>query len=232
MKPITAFPKGLMFLRSLVFAALLLSLVGCDNGSKEQLANKENQIQSLSGERDKLKDQLEEAKGDLARLNRQQKEQNKEVAEQDKMIAELRASIKNKAVTVEKLGKRTRIRLPSNVLFRSGEAALAASGIRALKELAPVLKRYKGVYLEVAGFTDSSPIGPKLKKRYKNNLELSTDRATSVIDYLNRKSGLRHKMAAVGFGPQFPAVSNRTRGSRQENRRVIISLVPLKLRPR
>jgi len=216
----------------IVYVSALLLLAGCDNGSDKKVKEQTRTIETQSAQIAELKGSLKEAKAELSDKARALKELDKDFEEQKSLIGELKGAIKNREVTVEKLGKRTRIRLPSSLVFRSGEAALAASGIRTLKEIAPVLNKYRSNYIEVAGFTDSTPIGPKLKRRFKNNLELSQERAAHVIAYLKNEQGLRHKMAALGYGPQFPAVSNRTKGSRQENRRVIITLVPLSQRPR
>ncbi|OGG97389.1 MAG: hypothetical protein A2508_02665 [Candidatus Lambdaproteobacteria bacterium RIFOXYD12_FULL_49_8] len=209
----------------------LLFVLGCDSGLEQQLADKDSQLTQVTIERDRLKGELKAAYEEVEKRGVALKQRSKAVEEQDKMIEELRASLRHTKATVESVGSRTRIRLPENLLFRSGEAALAASGIETLEQVGPVFAKHEGFYLEVAGFTDDAVIGPKLKKRFKNNLELSQERAAQVIKFLKENQGIKHKMAAIGFGPQFPAASNATKGGRQENRRVIITLVPISQRP-
>jgi chemotaxis protein MotB len=69
------------------------------------------------------------------------------------------------------------------------------------------------------GHTDSDPIR---KSKWKDNWELSAQRALSVVRYLIAKGIDKEKIRAVGCGATKPVASNSTRSGKARNRRVEI----------
>ena len=54
-----------------------------------------------------------------------------------------------------------------------------------LNRIAPLLARLQSTQIVVSGFTDNTPVGAQLKRLgIANNQDLSTKRASSVVDYL------------------------------------------------
>ncbi|MBS0208835.1 MAG: OmpA family protein [Planctomycetes bacterium] len=117
-------------------------------------------------------------------------------------------------------------KLDVDVLFSSGEATLDADSRRQLAHLAKlVAAEGDGLHVMVVGHTDDLPIaGRDARGRYADNWQLSTARALSVADYLQR-CGLRESQLGVaGFGRHEPVADNVSDDERQRNRRVEVFL--------
>jgi len=72
--------------------------------------------------------------------------------------------------------------------------------------------------IRVEGHTDDVPIHTQ---RYASNWELSTTRATSVVEYLIATAGMpASRLSASGYGEFHPRVPNDSPGNRTRNRRV------------
>lgn len=120
---------------------------------------------------------------------------------------------------------RMMLKLPDEILFPSGSKSLKKGGREALIEVAQVLKEV-GADREyiVAGHTDNVPVGRS--SRFKNNWELSTARATTVVGLMIDQGVSPEQLAAAGFGEHDPIASNETPEGRQKNRRLEIILMP------
>ena len=105
--------------------------------------------------------------------------------------------------------------LASDVLFDSGQAVIKADSKSKLNRIAGIIKqRYNGNEISVVGHTDTDPI--KISG-WKDNWELSTQRALSVTRYLLGQGISAQQLAAVGRGEYHPLTSNKS-----DNRRVEI----------
>lgn len=107
-------------------------------------------------------------------------------------------------------------------LFGSGDAALLPEGISTLSRIASVLNQ-KRFQIRVEGHTDNVPIhrGP-----FKSNWELSTARATEVVQLLIEEHNLDPALvSAAGYSEYRPVASNDTSEGRQQNRRVDVVVV-------
>jgi chemotaxis protein MotB len=83
----------------------------------------------------------------------------------------------------EKAGTLT-VNIPGDVLFPSGKADLKDTSKSTLnKIIAAVKKDYPGKRIIVQGYTDTDPI-TRTKDKWKDNLDLSAERARSVAQYL------------------------------------------------
>lgn len=106
------------------------------------------------------------------------------------------------------------VRVPGDVLFASGKVDLRSSARRTLARIAEVINsQYAGKTVRVEGYTDSDPIR---RSKWKDNLELSLQRAMTVQRYLQQQGVARKRMYSAGYGPQ------RGRGSKAQSRRVEI----------
>ena len=82
--------------------------------------------------------------------------------------------------------------------------------------------------LQVAGNTDNLPITGKLKDKFPSNWELSTQRATNVVRFLQDECKIPGtRLAAVGYGEFRPTAKNTTKEGRKKNRRIEVKLVPI-----
>jgi len=112
------------------------------------------------------------------------------------------------------------VTLPNTILFDSGKATLKKATSTELDHITSVLQsQYAGRQIDVVGHTDSRPIK---KSKWKDNWELSAQRALSVTRYLTRRGIAPDKICAVGRGESKPIASNATASGRTRNRRVEI----------
>ena len=93
-----------------------------------------------------------------------------------------------------------------------------------LDKIAKILSDYPENNIVVEGHTDNVPIKTK---RFRDNWELSTERALAVLHYLLRNTNLDPvRFAAAGYGEYQPIVSNDTPANKALNRRVDIVVIP------
>jgi chemotaxis protein MotB len=109
------------------------------------------------------------------------------------------------------------VRVPGDVLFASGKVDLRSSAKQTLNEIASVLQSdYATNTIRIEGYTDTDPIR---RSNWKDNLELSLQRAAAVHRYLQSQGISADRMYAAGFGETRPAES------KQRSRRVEIVVV-------
>lgn len=109
--------------------------------------------------------------------------------------------------------------IEGTVLFDSGKALLKPGARQTLEEIARVIaERYPNYDIYVFGHTDNEPIRVS---PWKDNYELSCQRALSVVRYLRDLLGSTN-IAAGGWGEYRPVAENTTPENRQANRRVEI----------
>jgi chemotaxis protein MotB len=116
----------------------------------------------------------------------------------------------------------------SEVLFAQGQAEIAAKGQDQLAELAVALADIAtkipediNWVLQVDGHTDDVPIRPG---RYADNWDLSTERALSVVRFLNRQGLPANRLAAAGYGEFQPLDGADNDGARRKNRRIELKI--------
>jgi chemotaxis protein MotB len=108
--------------------------------------------------------------------------------------------------------------------FNSGSATIRPDSMNAILRLAEVLKaRPESVRIE--GHTDNVPIHTA---RFASNWELSTSRATELIQLLITRYGLPpNRLSAAGYGEFHPIAGNDTPAGRAQNRRLdVVILAP------
>ncbi len=116
------------------------------------------------------------------------------------------------------------VSLQEKLLFKSGSDVVNPKGVAALKSLALVLNSTKDINVMIEGHTDNVPIRTKL---FKDNWDLSTARATSIVRILTRENGFdSRRITASGKGEFHPLKANDTVEQRADNRRTEIILSP------
>lgn len=106
-------------------------------------------------------------------------------------------AFKNMEVSQE--GTIQTIKLSGSLLFGLGNTELKPQGLKLVTEIGEILSQYDSLfsYIEIVGHTDRLPVRPNL--RFKDNLDLSCLRATSVVRYLIEQNIFSaRKLAAVG----------------------------------
>ena len=139
----------------------------------------------------------------------------------DKQENELRAQMRDSGVTVTRKGEDIVLNMPGNVTFRTGSADLNAQFFKVLDGVALVAKKYEKTLIEVAGHTDN--VGGS-----DYNRQLSQRRASAVAQYLMSKGVREPRIMTAAGGEEHPIASNSTEQGRTANRRVEVTLAPLK----
>jgi len=122
--------------------------------------------------------------------------------------------------SVQRRGLVVRV-LTDKLLFDSGQASLKPAGLPLLAEVANLLNIDRSEPIVVEGYTDNVPISTP---QFPSNWELSTARATTVVQYLITRGVDTNRLGAAGYADLHPLASNATAAGRQVNRRVEIVL--------
>ncbi len=92
------------------------------------------------------------------------------------------------------------------------------------QQIAKIIKDYKNYSVLVEGNTDNVPIK---RTNIRNNWDLSTLRASSVVQVLQNDFGVDpSRLTAGGRGEYNPVASNESADGRQLNRRTQIIITP------
>lgn len=139
----------------------------------------------------------------------------------DQQEAKLRQRLEGTGVSVTRHGENITLNLPSNITFGTNEATVSPSFTDVLSSVGLVLKEYPKTIIEVAGHTDATG-----SDQY--NQLLSERRAEAVAAALRREGVDDRRIIARGYGEQHPIASNATPVGREQNRRVELTLAPIK----
>lgn len=171
------------------------------------------------------KDQTLRARAEhLRQLQEQIDDQNAALNKLRKTVADALVNFNSDELTVQMKNGFVQVSLSDQLLFESASAQMDPKGKDALGKLAVVLKNNPDIEIMVVGHTDSLPIRTV---RYKDNWDLSVDRAVSVVRLLTVDFGLDGKrVQAAGRSSYFPMASNENKEGRALNRRTEILLAP------
>ncbi|MHC4542694.1 MAG: OmpA/MotB family protein, partial [Planctomycetota bacterium] len=189
--------------------------------------NWEKKYQALLVEHENLKGQLEYERGEKGQLAQQIsqdqqtiEELQRQIEQQRKTPAEASGFGEGYDVAFDPAAGTITITLPNAILFDSGKAALKSATIRELDHIRSVLRaKYNGKQIDVVGHTDSDPIK---KSKWKDNWQLSAERALTVTRYLIQRGSPEDRIRAVGCGESRPIASNASASGKAKNRRVEI----------
>jgi chemotaxis protein MotB len=210
---------------------------------EDELAKLRNE---LKGEREKYLKELAELKSDyerkisglnkeiaglnndlseLQKLSEKQKEELDRMEDQAKEIEKkLAEEIKKGEITLKRFHDKLIINIDDKICFDSGSSELKKDVMPALQKITAILVSYPENRIIVEGDTDNVPISTA---RFRDNWQLSTERALSVLNYLLRDKKLNPtRFSAAGYGEYNPILPNNTAANRALNRRVDIVVVP------
>ncbi len=118
------------------------------------------------------------------------------------------------------------INIDGAVLFESGETEIRSEALPLMSKIGDILQTYEGGnMIEIVGHTDNVPVSANA--RYRDNNELSTDRALSAFYYFVQEKGISPaEIKYSGRGEYEPVATNETEEGRQKNRRIEIQIYP------
>ncbi|OSZ79550.1 hypothetical protein CAP35_15255 [Chitinophagaceae bacterium IBVUCB1] len=116
------------------------------------------------------------------------------------------------------------ISLSDNMLYKSGDYQISERAGETLSKIAKIIKDYQDYEVLVEGNTDDVPIS---KPNIRNNWDLSTLRASSVVQALQYNYGIDPKRLTAGGRGEFnPIADNSNEVGRTRNRRTEIIVTP------
>jgi chemotaxis protein MotB len=207
-------------------------------GLRDEAGQRENEISAQKGEVASLQGQISSLNERIAATEKRMEEVTAQKDEEigrlrgtyDSLVKNLEGEIAKGQIKVQQIQDRLSVQMVEKVLFDSGKADIKPEGREVLSKVAGVLASVTDKQIRIEGYTDSVPISPALQKQFPTNWELSAQRATTVVRFLQEKGGLDGKiLSAVGYGPYRPIADNTTNEGRAENRRIEIVLTPLDL---
>lgn len=182
---------------------------------ERQQADLEKRLTAARGELDAMTQSREQLQVKTAKLEEKS-------AEYEKLAESLRGQIAAGQVELSELKGRMTVKLRDRILFSSGSARINKEGRAALDAVAEAFKGLEGKNVIVTGFTDDVPVSPRAP--FKDNWDLSTMRALSVVKYLEAKGVDPRMLGAAGFSEFRPLVANDSEDGRSQNRRIEIAL--------
>lgn len=116
------------------------------------------------------------------------------------------------------------ISLADNMLYKSGSYEISERAGETLSKVAKIINDYKDYEVLIEGNTDNVPIR---RENIRNNWDLSTLRASSVVQALQNQYGVNpSRMTAGGRGEYNPISDNATDAGKARNRRTQIIITP------
>ena len=110
------------------------------------------------------------------------------------------------------------------MLYKSGSYEISDKANATLSKIAKIITDYKDFEVLIEGNTDNVPIS---KPNIRNNWDLSSLRASSVVQALQNNYGVDPKRLTAGGRGEFnPIASNDTEDGKIRNRRTQIIITP------
>jgi len=129
-----------------------------------------------------------------------------------------------KDVDVQVLKGVVYISLADNMLYKSGSYEISDRAGETLSKVAKIINDYKDYDVLVEGNTDNVPIS---RENIRNNWDLSSLRASSVVQALQNQYGVNPKrLTAGGRGEYNPVADNTSEAGKTKNRRTQIIITP------
>ncbi|MCD6433580.1 MAG: OmpA family protein [Sulfurimonas sp.] len=127
---------------------------------------------------------------------------------------------KGPSISLEEAQEGFVIELPASLLFKSGSAIIEnEDALLFLKRVALIIEELpNNMDVSVRGHTDN--LGPGGKSPFKDNWELSSARAISVLQELLLDGVAPDRVSASGYAEYTPLATNVTKSGREKNRRV------------
>jgi len=101
--------------------------------------------------------------------------------------------------------------------FPTGSDRLTPRSSAELRKVVVFLKAHPSAHADINGYTDN--VGNDAA-----NIKLSEERATTIMQDLERRGVDKSRLTAKGYGKESPVADNNTVDGRQRNRRVEIEM--------
>lgn len=200
------------------------------NKNRELLAKLEAKEKSMAAEQERLNKLKAELDASSKRLSELEAYIAAKEASMNKLKETLSKSLKafeGKGLTVEQRNGKVYVSMENKLLFGTGSWAVGAEGKTALVAVGKVLADNPDISVLIEGHTDDDKILGNIGGGIENNWDLSTKRATAIVNILSENKGVKKEnLTAAGRGEYAPLMSNDTPEGKAKNRRIEIILTP------
>jgi chemotaxis protein MotB len=227
---LTDLMTGVVFIFVILLVSYAITFSTAQNQLKKERERADASAAESKKQAEKMKDALDEIDA-FARTLERREERRRTILE------DVVTRLSKRGVRISLDGQNGIIRLPEELLFDSGQAALRLEGAQALTvladELNEVLERwcapnedFRLEALFIEGHTDANPIRTA---KFADNWELSTARAVNISRALTTaKPNLKEfkspngvpVLGVSGYGENRPVAPNSSDEGRRKNRRI------------
>lgn len=217
------------------------SYAALEKNSNDALESNMAKNRDLLGQLDAKEKALAAEQDRLNKLNSELASNTKRLNELESMIAAKDAAMKKlkdtlskalnafegKGLTVYQKNGKVYVSMENKLLFQTGSWAVGSDGRRAVVEVGKVLAQNPDITVLIEGHTDNDKILGNIGGGIENNWDLSTKRATAIVNILAENNGIRKQnLTAAGRGEFAPIMSNDSPEGKAKNRRIEVILTP------
>lgn len=198
--------------------------------NKDLIAELDAKQKALAAEQDKLN----KLKADLLKSSTRLAELEKIMADKEAAMLKLKETLskslkafEGKGLTVTEKDGKVYVSMENKLLFESGSYTVGTEGKKAVDLVAGVLANNPDISVLIEGHTDNDKITGALTGGIENNWDLSTKRATAIVNILSANTKVKKEnLTAAGRGEFAPLQSNDTAEGKAKNRRIEFILTP------
>lgn len=198
--------------------------------NRDLLLQLDTKEKALAAEQDRLNKLNNKLASNTKRLN----ELESMIAAKDAAMKKLKDTLskalnafEGKGLTVQQKNGKVYVSMENKLLFQTGSWAVGSQGRSAVVEVGKVLAQNPDITVLIEGHTDNDKIMGNIGGGIENNWDLSTKRATAIVNILCENSGIRKQnLTAAGRGEFAPILTNDTNEGKAKNRRIEVILTP------
>lgn len=198
--------------------------------NRELLAELEAKQKALASEQDKFNRIKKDFEDNAKRLKELEDLIAAKEAAMKKLKETLSKSLKafeGKGLTVTEKDGKVYVSMENKLLFNSGSYAVNEEGKKAVELVGKVLGDNPDLSVLIEGHTDNDKITGTLTGGIENNWDLSTKRATVIVNILTTNPKVnKSNLTAAGRSEFAPLMSNESAEGKAKNRRIEIILTP------
>lgn len=198
--------------------------------NRELLAELEAKQKALASEQEKFNKIKKDFEDNAKRLKELEDLIAAKEAAMKKLKETLSKSLKafeGKGLTVTEKDGKVYVSMENKLLFNSGSYAVNDEGKKAVELVGKVLGDNPDLSVLIEGHTDNDKITGTLSGGIENNWDLSTKRATAIVNILTSNPKVnKSNLTAAGRSEFAPLMSNESAEGKAKNRRIEIILTP------
>lgn len=192
-----------------------------------ELDAKQNKLNAEQERLNKLKADLESSTTRLAELEKMMAEKEAGMNKLKETLSKALYAFEGKGLTVEHRNGKVYVSMENKLLFESGSWTVGSEGKKAVVAVGKVLGDNPEISVLIEGHTDNDKITGTIGGGVENNWDLSTKRATAIVNILSENKTIDKKnLTAAGRGEYAPLMANETAEGKSKNRRIEIILTP------